>query len=121
MWSVVAHAAPSAVVQIVTYNQNNADMFHKTALMCITSLNADLLKSLFTCTPDKKLSVTVRWIPGHLKQKEVDPSLYPDGVSSIDVEQLDGIGNSKESQKCITSFKIVGILKIAGIQQNLKH
>ena len=104
-----------------TYNQNNADMFHKAALVCIASLNADLRKSSFTCIPDKKLSVTVRWIPGHLKQKEVDPSPCPDGISSFDVEQFAGIGNSKESQKCITSFKIVGILKIAGIQRNLRH
>ena len=93
MWSVVAHAAPSAVVQFVTYHQNNADMFHKTALVCITSLNADLPKSSFTCTPDKKSSVTVKWIPGHLEQKEVDPSLYPDGASFFDVAQLAGIGN----------------------------
>ena len=81
-------------------------MFHKTALVCIVSLNADLLKSGFTCIPAKKLSVTVRWIPGHLKQKEVDPSLYPDGVSFFDVEQFAGIGNSKDSKKCTAFFRI---------------
>ena len=76
---------PFSVITYVTDNQKVSDKFNEGRDAALQSTNCDLFKQLFNLIQAHNLSVTVRWMPCHLKPDD----RRPEAVTEPDV-----IGNA---------------------------
>ena len=75
----------NVAVTYVTDNLNVFETFHKGEEAALKSTNCDLFKLIFQLLKTRGISVTVRWMPSHLKPSDPRPA----GVTEVDI-----IGNN---------------------------
>ena len=77
---------PHAIAEFVTDNENVARMFSKGENAAKNSCNCDVFKKISNHIHDKRLTITVRWMPSHISDGR---KKRPDNVSDLDIEAND--------------------------------
>ena len=85
---LLSRAVIGARFEIVTDNLKNCELYNKGPAAASKSINADLFKAIFYYIETSGLTVKVRWMPSHIKEKrDKDPNFaVPSFVTELDIQ-----------------------------------